>query len=92
MTLWEYVRMACYVVSAPALLHVALWLVHRRLYATAAGVAALSALFAWYMLEITLASTGINTREYRVIGTPMIVIITISVLLTVARIRAGRLK
>ncbi len=32
-------------------------------------------LYVWYMVEITMASTGVNTREYRVIGTPMVVLV-----------------
>lgn len=48
----------------------------------AVGFGALSALVLWYMVEIVLASTGVNTREYRVIGTPMIVVCTISVMVT----------
>lgn len=82
--------MTCYVISAPFLLYLALWLWHHRMYMASAGVGALSALFVWYMIEITLASTGVNTREYRVIGTPMIVIITVSSVMLVAHIRAKR--
>lgn len=88
MTIWEIVRMICYVIAAPALLYLALWLAHYRMHVAAVGLGALSALFVWYMIEITLASSGVNTREYRVIGTPMIVIITIAAVMLVAHVRA----
>ena len=35
--------------------------------------------FVWYVVEITIAATGINTREYRVIGTPMVLVMTAAV-------------
>ncbi len=90
MTLYEYIRMICYVAAAPTLLGIALWLIHRRLRVVACGVCALSMLALWYMVEIALASTGINTREYRVIGTPMIVVGTISAIVTAIQIRSGK--
>ncbi len=88
MTFWEIVRMVCYVVGAPALLYLALWLTRHRLYVAALGVGALSALFVWYTVEITIAATGLNTREYRVIGTPMVLMITVSAVLLVAHVSA----
>lgn len=91
MTIWEVVRMACYTIGAPAALFVALWLWRQRMRVAAVGVASLSVLFLWYMAEITLASTGIDTREYRVIGTPMIVIIALALVVIVAQIRAGKI-
>lgn len=78
MTAWEILRMICYTIAAPALLYLALWMARQHLYAQMCFYASLSLIFIWYMVEITLASTGINTREYRVIGTPMVVISTIS--------------
>lgn len=78
MTPAEIVRIACYAIAAPAFLYVGLS--HLRTHDYAYGVLSisLSALFCWYMVEITIASTGVNTREYRNIGTPMIIGITAS--------------
>jgi hypothetical protein len=70
--------MLCYVIAAPTLLYLTLFMVRQRLYAQACLYGALSLLFVWYVAEITIASTGVNTREYRAIGTPMIVLATIS--------------
>ncbi len=80
MTIWEITRMACYVVAAPSMLWLALFAMRHRMYAQMCLYGALAALFTWYMAEITIASTGINTREYRVIGTPMVVAIAVSAL------------
>lgn len=80
MTHWEIVRLSCYVLSAPALLYLALHHAHARQFAYALFYGVLAMLFAWYVLEITIASTGINTREYRVIGTPMVMAITAALL------------
>ena len=84
MTSWEVVRMVCYTASAPALLYLALAAGRQRQYARASFDAALSLLFVWYMVEISIASSGINTRQYRVIGTPMVVTIAISAVWMVA--------
>lgn len=78
MTIWEIIRMICYVISAPTLLYLALVTGRRRMYAQTALCASWSILYIWYMVEITIAATGVNTREYRVIGTPMVVAATIS--------------
>lgn len=80
MTHWEITRMSCYVIAAPTLLYLALFMARQRLYAQMCLYLSLSLLFVWYAVEITLASTGVNTREYRIIGTPMIVMATVSVL------------
>lgn len=78
MTIWELTRMFCYVISAPALFYLALWLARQHHYAQMCFTMSISLLFVWYMVEITIASTGVNTREYRVIGTPMVVTATIA--------------
>ena len=78
MTIYEFVRMCCYTVGAPTLLYLALYAARQRLYAQMTFYTSLSLLFVWYMVEITIATTGINTREYRIIGTPMAIATTIS--------------
>lgn len=80
MTPWEFARLACYALSAPALLYLAMHSARQRQFSHAWLYGSLSALFLWYMVEITIASSGINTREYRVIGTPMVMALTASVL------------
>ena len=90
MTHWEILRLGCYVISVPALFYLALhngrngsaW------YALFFGSQAL--LFAWYVVEITIAATGVNTREYRVIGTPMVVLTTVAAMGIVWHLRRTR--
>lgn len=93
MTIWEAVRMVCYVILAPTMLYLTLWMARQHLYAQMCLYASLSLLFGWYMVEITISATGINTREYRVIGTPMVVVATISavwMVVNVVRVRTVR--
>ncbi len=80
MTAWEWVRMACYVIGAPLLLDYSLQELRGHNYPVAVFTGALSLLLLWYMVEIAIASTGVNTREYRVIGTPMVVTFTIALI------------
>lgn len=80
MSTWEIVRMACYVVSVPTLLYLTLHSIHNRSYSFSALYGGLAMLLSWYVVEITIASTGINTREYRVIGTPLVIVIAASLL------------
>lgn len=87
MTHWEILRLACYVIVVPALLYLTLHNGRRRAYAYAAFFGSQTLLFAWYVVEITIASTGVNTREYRVIGTPMIVIMTAAIVVIVGHLR-----
>lgn len=67
--------MICYVIAAPALLYKALALFHQHLYGGAVLRLFMAVLFVWYMVEITMIGQGIDTRDYRIIGTPMIIVI-----------------
>ena len=86
MTYPEIIRMICYMIGAPSFLVLALdGFRHRN---TLQGVKDLgfSMLFLWYMVEISLISTGMNTREYRVIGTPMIIAVTLASFVLAGRV------
>lgn len=89
MTSAEFIRIVCYMIGAPAFLILALdgFNHHRPLH----GIKDLgfSMLFLWYMIEITLISTGVNTREYRIIGTPMIIAVTATGALLAGNILLG---
>jgi len=78
MTIPEITRVVCYVIGAPAFMILASdnFINHRRLHGF--KDLGISLVFFWYMIEISMISSGINTREYRVIGTPMIITITIA--------------
>lgn len=81
MTEWEIVRAFCYVILAPLLMRRALRM--RRLGRKALGIfyGALGVLFAWYVVELALIAGGVNTREYRVLATPLILAITTGIVL-----------
>ena len=76
MTWWEVFRMACYVISSIAAGRLFFVVLRARIIPAAFLFGGMTLLFLWYMIEITVASTGVNTREYRVFGTPMVAIIT----------------
>ncbi len=85
--------MACYCITAPALLYLALFMAHQRLHAQACLYGSLSLLFVWNMIEVTFAAAGTNMREYRIISTPLIVVATIAVVwLAVNVTRLQRLR
>lgn len=77
MTPFEIIRMACYVIAPLALLYKAQALLHENHYGGAWLRLLLLALFGWYMVELTMIGQGIDTRDYRIIGTPMILGITV---------------
>lgn len=78
MTILELLRMTCYAIGAPVLLYLALSAWRNRLFPEALLYVSLSALFLWYIVEITIAGTGVNTREYRVVGTPLVMACTVA--------------
>lgn len=90
MTHWELTRLVCYTVGAPAALYVMFFLVRARSYAWATFLGGLGLLWIWYMVEITIASTGVNTRPYRVIGTPLVVVSTLALLVVAYQVRKAR--
>ncbi len=77
MTLFELIRMACYVIAPLALLYKAQALLHEHHYGGAWLRLFMLTLFVWYLAELTMIGNGIDTREYRIIGTPMILGITV---------------
>ena len=77
MTVFELIRMACYLIAPIALLYKAFSLLHEKHYGGAWLRLFMLLLFAWYMVELTLLGQGIDTRDYRIIGTPMIIGITV---------------
>ena len=76
MTLPEVTRLVCYFVGAPIFLILASDNFSNRKRVEGVRDLGISLVFLWYMIEITMISSGINTREYRVIGTPTIMAIT----------------
>jgi len=87
MSHWEITRLVCYTVAAPLLLYIALRMARSRQLAYATFFVSISLLFMWYMVEVTLLSSGINTREYRIIATPLVVAATTASLWMVLDLR-----
>lgn len=76
MTVFELFRLTCYVIASLALLYKALALIHDAHYGGALLRLFLMVLFVWYMAELTMVGRGIDTRNYRIFGTPAILGIT----------------
>ena len=87
MTHWEITRLVCYTIGAPAGLYVVFHLVRVRAYSWAVFLGGLALL---WVCEITIASSGVNTREYRVIGTPMVIASTVALMVMAYQVRKLR--
>ncbi len=87
MSHWELTRLLCYTIAAPMLFYMALRMARSRQPAYALFFASISLLFVWYMVEVTLLSSGINTREYRPLATPLVVMAALSSLWMVIDLR-----
>lgn len=90
MTFPEIVRLLCYTVAAPSALYVSLYMARCRQWPQAVFFGSLALSWFWYMAEITIASTGINTREYRIVGTPMVMATAVALVVIVHRTRMER--
>ena len=89
MTPPEAIRMFCYTVGVPAAAYIAIYLYRDGAKVWAYIFAAQAGLWLWYMAEITMIGMGMNTRDYRIIGTPMIVVIATAMLIVVRNLRGG---
>lgn len=78
MSHWEITRLVCYTIAAPLLLYMALRMARSRQLAYALFFFSISMLFTWYMVEVTLLSSGLDTRQYRIIATPLVVMATMA--------------
>lgn len=77
MTHWEITRLVCYTISAPLLLWLALGLLRDRARASGLFLLSICLLFSWYMVDVTLVSSGASTRETRNLATLLVVMATI---------------
>lgn len=89
MTYPEIARMVCYVIGAPAFALLAFDGFRQHTYWYALRDLAVSLLFSWYMIELTMIGKGINTRDYRIIGTPMIIVVTLVGIVLASRVIVG---
>ena len=76
MTVFEFVRLAGYTISAPLLLWIALGMARSRMHAQALFLLSICLLFCWYMVDVTMVSAGTSTRETRNTATLLVVMAT----------------
>lgn len=76
MSAWEITRLACYTISAPLLLWIALGMMRSRMHAQGLFLLSISLLFFWYMVDVTMVSNGTSTRETRDMATALVVMAT----------------
>lgn len=79
------IRLLCYTISAPTLLYLALAQWRSRRYAQAMFYLSISFLFAWFVFEGSVTSSGASTREIRYLATPFVVAATVSVVAMAAK-------
>ncbi|MBP8293747.1 MAG: hypothetical protein KAX65_13310 [Caldilineaceae bacterium] len=77
MTHWEITRLVCYTISAPLLLWLALGLLRDHARALGLFMLSICLLFTWYMVDVTLVSSGASTRDTRNFATLLVVMATI---------------
>lgn len=77
MTIWELIRLICYTISVPVLMWLALGLLRARTRALGLFILSICLLFAWYMVDVTLVSSGASTRETRNLATLLVIMATI---------------
>lgn len=82
---YEVIRLLCYTISAPTLLYLALAQWRSRRYAQAMFYLSISFLFAWFVFEASVTSSGASTREIRFLATPFVVAATVSVVMMAAK-------
>lgn len=76
-TVPEIIRVVCYTIAPVAAFYVALKRWHIGLRHEALFFAMLVLMFAWSAIEISLTANGVATREYRVLATPVVVLLTL---------------
>lgn len=89
---YEMTRLLCYTISAPTLLYLALAQWRSRRYAQATFYLSISFLFAWFVFEASVASSGASTREMRFLATPFVVVAMVSVVAMAAQQADARRK
>lgn len=73
---WEWIRLICYVSATPAACYLAVRAGHRHDGMHALLWSGLASLFSWYLLDLTMLSIGISSRETRSFATPLTVFAT----------------
>lgn len=76
MTTFEIIRIVCYAIAPLALFYKSQDLYRRGYLCGAILRLFMVLLFVWYMAELTMLNSGIDTRDYRAIATPIVVGLT----------------
>jgi hypothetical protein len=84
-TLWEWVRLLCYLIAVCCLPYMVLRRRAQRNSAATMFYAGLTLLFAWNLFDLTMLAWGLSTRETRSFATPVIVFATGGIVLMVWR-------
>lgn len=71
--IWEWMRIIAYAVSVPAACYLSLRFAHRKDAPLSMLMAGLACLFGWYLVDLTMVSVGISSRETRNVATPITV-------------------
>ncbi len=71
--IWEWVRIIAYAVAIPASCYLSFRLAHRGDKPLSMMFAGLTILFGWYLLDLTMVSVGMSSRETRNFATPITV-------------------
>lgn len=71
--IWEWVRVVAYAVSVPAACYLFFRFMHRGDMPLAMLMAGIACLFGWYLVDLTMVSVGLSSRETRNFATPITV-------------------
>ncbi len=73
---WEWLRLICYASATPAACYLAVRASHRHDGMQALLWSGLALMFGWYMIDLTMISAGISSRETRSFATPITVFVS----------------
>lgn len=73
--IWEWVRLTAYVVSLPAAFYLSFRFARRGDSPLSMLLAGLACLFGWYLVDLTMVSIGMSSRETRNFATPLTVFV-----------------
>lgn len=73
--IWEWVRLISYAVSLPAAFYLSMRMARRGDAPLSMLLAVLACLFGWYLVDLTMVSVGMSSRETRNLATPLTVVV-----------------
>lgn len=73
---WEWIRLLCYVCVVPSACYLAVRAYNRHEGMHTLMWSGMALLFSWYLVDLTMVSLGISSRETRSFATPITVFVT----------------